>query len=63
MLDVIEKNKEDVNLSYNDDILNNLSYLEGNGIQTTEGMVYSEYNIFTSTGRPSNRFGGTNFEI
>ena len=48
MLDVIEKNKEDVNLSYNDDILNNLSYLEGNGIQTTEGMVYSEYNIFTS---------------
>tara|TARA_R100000152_G_C6765517_1_gene190332 strand:+ start:419 stop:1699 length:1281 start_codon:yes stop_codon:yes gene_type:complete len=61
LLDVIEKNKEDVNLSYNDDILNNLSYLEGNGIQTTEGMVYSEYNIFTSTGRPSNRFGGTNF--
>ena len=61
MLGVIEKNKEDVNLSYNDDILNNLSYLEGNGIQTTEGMVYSEYNIFTSTGRPSNRFGGTNF--
>ena len=61
MLDVIEKNKEDVNLSYNDEIINNLSYLEGNGIQTTEGMVYSEYNIFTSTGRPSNRFGGTNF--
>ena len=61
MVDVNEKNKEDVNLSYNDDILNNLSYLEGNGIQTTEGMVYSEYNIFTSTGRPSNRFGGTNF--
>ena len=61
MLDVIEKNKEDVNISYNDDILNKKSYLEGNGIQTTEGMVYSEYNIFTSTGRPSNRFGGTNF--
>ena len=61
MLDVIEKNKEDVNLSYNDDILNNLSYLEGNGIQTTEGMVYSEYTIFTSTGRQSNRFGGTTF--
>ena len=61
LLDVIEKNKEDVNLSYNDEIINNLSYLEGNGIQTTEGMVYSEYNIFTSTGRPSNRFGGTNF--
>lgn len=24
-------------------------------------MVYSEYNIFTTTGRPSNRFGGINF--
>ena len=57
---VIEKNL-DVNKSYNDEVLNNLSYMEGNGIQTTEGMVYSEYNIFTSTGRPSNRFGGTNF--
>ena len=57
---VIEKNL-DVNKSYNDEVLNNLSYMESNGIQTTEGMVYSEYNIFTSTGRPSNRFGGTNF--
>ena len=35
--------------------------MESNGIQTMDGMVYSEYNIFTSTGRPSNRFGGTNF--
>ena len=61
LLDVIEKNKEDVNLSYNDEILSNLSHMESNGIQTTDGMVYSEYNIFTSTGRPSNRFGGTNF--
>lgn len=24
-------------------------------------MVYSEYNVFTTTGRPSNRFGGINF--
>ena len=24
-------------------------------------MVYSEYNLYTSTGRPSNRFGGINF--
>ena len=60
LLKVIEKNL-DVNKSYNDEVLNNLSYMESNGIQTTEGMVYSEYNIFTSTGRPSNRFGGTNF--
>ena len=61
LLDVIDKNKEDVNTSYNDEILGNLSYMESNGIQTMDGMVYSEYNIFTSTGRPSNRFGGTNF--
>ena len=26
-----------------------------------DGMFYSEYNLFTSTGRPSNRFGGINF--
>jgi hypothetical protein len=26
-----------------------------------DGMVYSQYNIFTSTGRPSNRYGGINF--
>jgi DNA polymerase I-like protein with 3'-5' exonuclease and polymerase domains len=25
------------------------------------GYVYTEYNLFTSTGRPSNRFGGVNF--
>lgn len=27
----------------------------------SENRVYTEYNIFTSTGRPSNRFGGINF--
>lgn len=26
-----------------------------------DGYVYSEYNFFTSTGRPSNRFGGVNY--
>jgi len=25
------------------------------------GLVYSEYNLLTSTGRPSNRFGGVNY--
>ena len=28
---------------------------------TKDGLVYSEYNPYTTTGRPSNRFGGTNF--
>ena len=58
---VIEKCRDSDNVSYNDNVLDNLSYIEQNGLQTTDGMVYSEYNIFTSTGRPSNRFGGTNF--
>lgn len=26
-----------------------------------DGKVYSQYNLFTTTGRPSNRFGGINF--
>ena len=38
-----------------------LAEIERNGIYTTEGMVYSDYNIHTSTGRPSNAFGGINF--
>jgi len=27
----------------------------------TDDLIYSEYNIYTTTGRPSNRFGGINF--
>ena len=59
--DTIEKNIQYVNLSYNNQILDDLRFIEGNGLQTVDGMVYSEYNLFTSTGRPSNRFGGINF--
>lgn len=57
----IEKYSEYVNVSYNDEILNNLSFIEKNGLMTAEGKVFSEYNLYTSTGRPSNRFGGINF--
>ncbi len=42
-------------------ILENLYQIERNGLKTYEKIVYSEYNPFTSTGRPSNRFGGMNF--
>ena len=59
--DTIEKYEAYVNLSYNNEVLDNLSYIESNGLQTIDGTVHSEYNIYTSTGRPSNRFGGTNF--
>lgn len=46
---------------YNMDVLENLQQIESVGLQTTDGMVYSEYNPYTATGRPSNRFGGLNF--
>ncbi len=46
---------------YNKDVLESLQYIEQSGLQTTKGMVFSEYNPYTSTGRPSNRFGGINF--
>ena len=59
--DTIEKYNKYVNMSYNNEVLDNLSYIEKNGLQTTNSKLYSEYNIYTSTGRPSNRFGGTNF--
>jgi len=42
-------------------VLDVLFKIESSGLQTTSNMVYSEYNPFTSTGRPSNRFGGINF--
>ena len=52
----------DFNSNDNDQtILEVLHKIEKNGLQTTDKMVYSEYNPYTSTGRPSNRFGGMNF--
>ena len=46
---------------YNKDVLESLQYTEKSGLQSLNGMVFSEYNPYTSTGRPSNRFGGINF--
>ena len=57
----VNKHEKEFNQSYNDSIIDSLSYIESNGLHTTEGVKYSEYNLYTSTGRPSNRFGGTNF--
>ena len=42
-------------------LLENLYQIERNGLKAYEKIVYSEYNPYTSTGRPSNRFGGMNF--
>jgi len=39
-----------------------LASIEKSGLYTTDNnFVYSDYNIYTSTGRPSNAFGGINF--
>ena len=53
--------KQDCYETYNFEVLENLKYIEKSGLMTKEGLVYSEYNPYTSTGRPSNRFGGINF--
>ena len=50
-----------IHKQYNDEIINNLSFIESSGLRKDDDMVYSEYNLYTSTGRPSNRFGGINF--
>ena len=48
-------------MEYNRDITDVYSYLESNGIHTTEGIEHTQYNLFTSTGRPSNTFNGINY--
>ena len=56
-----KKDNEPVFNTYNFDVLESLQKVESNGIKTVDDMVYSEYNPYTATGRPSNRFGGLNF--
>ena len=46
---------------YNEEVLDNLQHIESNGLMTLDGLKHTEYNIYTSTGRPSNRFGGINY--
>lgn len=60
---------------FNDLIIGTLGKLEAQGIFVDRemfkqrfghdvgpyGMTYSQYNVYTSTGRPSNRFGGVNY--
>ena len=56
-----DKNTEPIFKTYNLDVLENLQKIESNGLKIIGDMVYSEYNPYTATGRPSNRFGGMNF--
>lgn len=62
-------------LEINNVVIETLSELETNGIYVdrekfkkhfnatvdSNGLVYSQYNLHTATGRPSNRFGGVNY--
>ena len=67
--------EHDVFIKYNDYFTRVFYSIEKNGLhveretfnkhfidtQFYDGYTYSEYNIYTSTGRPSNRYGGINF--
>jgi len=60
---------------YNNDVLGNLNFIESSGLKVdrnlmpvdyhrhidSDNFVYTEYNPYTSTGRPSNKYGGMNF--
>ena len=62
LVNKLESYKENViNKNYNNDLIDNLTFIESSGLNYNNEIVYSEYNPYTSTGRPSNRFGGINF--
>jgi hypothetical protein len=62
---------------YHSDVINAFSSIEKNGVKVTDdvcdifdirvkkhisdGKLYSQYNLWTTTGRPSNSFGNVNF--
>lgn len=73
----IDKPNDDSYKRINKDVIETLQKIEKSGIcvdidvfsdhfpdkghLVSNGKVYTEYNILTSTGRPSNRFGGINY--
>lgn len=38
-----------------------LQWMESSGLHTDNGMEYTQYNMLTTTSRPSNTFGGVNY--
>ena len=62
-------------MSYNNDVLNTLSDIETSGVGfdinyktienrthiSSNNLVFTQYNPYTSTGRPSNKYAGTNY--
>jgi len=74
---VIDFREDDSYVNINTHIIENLQKIESNGlyvdndlflskfgdksVEPIDNKVYTEYNIYTATGRPSNRFGGVNY--
>ena len=46
---------------YNEDMLYTFYAIESSGIHTNAKLEFTQYNPYTSTGRPSNRYGGVNY--
>jgi hypothetical protein len=46
---------------YNNITIPILHEIEGQGLYTKDGYEYTQYNPYTTTGRPSNRYGGINY--
>ncbi len=46
---------------YNNTVIPVFAEIEKAGLKTPDKYLFSEYNFYTATGRPSNRFGGINF--
>lgn len=61
LLSTFENIPKDVYTFYNDTVIPSFAKIERVGLKTHDKLLFSEYNLYTSTGRPSNRYGGTNF--
>ncbi len=66
-IEFLEKLSSSLNLDYSlendeyNEISEALFNIEDVGLYNNNELVYTQYNLFTSTGRPSNRFGGVNY--
>ena len=56
-----DKQQAESYTKYNEDMLYILYGIEQAGLFTAKGLEYTQYNPYTSTGRPSNRYGGVNY--
>jgi len=48
-------------IDYNENIVATFREIEQNGLYTKEGMEYTKYNVYTTTGRPANSNNGINY--